>query len=432
MTIPDEAIVDAELIEKGEYDFPDLDPPPKIILDIGSNVGLFALWAQKKWPQSFILAYEPSPENFGRLETNTELEEDIYPIHLAVTNHNGKALITTGENVMETHIVVDGEKTTGKEVLEVDCIDAASLSDADFIKIDAEGSECEILSRIPLLRARAVVAETHGYERHVKCLAIMAARGFQVLSDKPSAHGQCRVVKWIPAGAKRQTKVFIGMPVYGGYSPHFISSLLHTLFNQPCSLMVKHIVGDSLVARARNRIAADFLASDATHLLFLDTDLIFSPEQIKILVDHDLPIIGGLYPKKQRELAWVANFLADEKQDGKLLKVKYAGTGFLMIKREVLERMRDTFDIHFEPDSEDGTGIKWDFFPVGIWTDPKTGHRRYLSEDWFFCQRARELGYDIYVATNVVLKHVGDFIYPFDSPWDETPETIDTAPASDA
>ena len=56
-------------------------------------------------------------------------------------------------------------------------------------------------------------------------------------------------------------KVFLGMPVYGGYDPSFVSSLMHLLGKRPCPMVVRPCVGDSLVARARNRLAAQFLAS---------------------------------------------------------------------------------------------------------------------------------------------------------------------------
>lgn len=204
------------------------------------------------------------------------------------------------------------------------------------------------------------------------------------------------------------------MPVYGGYSPYFVRSLLELQAAQPCDLMVHSCIGDSLVARARNRIAAKFLASDATHLWFVDTDLIFSPEHLGRLLSHGTRITAGLYPKKQLALDWVFNGLpGEETQENGLRRVRYAGTGCLLIAREVLEKMRDAHpELAYEPDSGDEPGTKWDFFSTGVWHDPVTGKGRYLSEDWYFCQRAIELGYDIWMDMEVVLKHVGECIYP--------------------
>lgn len=213
-------------------------------------------------------------------------------------------------------------------------------------------------------------------------------------------------------------KLFLGLPVYGGYNAHFVHSLLAlvTARPRPCEMVIRPCVGDSLVARARNRLCAQFLASDCTHLLFLDTDLIFSVEQIRRLLDHGerVPIVCGLYPKKQRELGWVCNLLdgdAGETGASGLRAVKYAGTGCMLVAREVFERMKAALpEIEYDPDDGDEPGLKWDFFGTGV--RQFEGRRRYLSEDWMFCQRAWDLHTPVLVDTQVVLKHVGECVYP--------------------
>lgn len=212
-------------------------------------------------------------------------------------------------------------------------------------------------------------------------------------------------------------KLFIALPVYGGYHPDFVHSLLALMMRRPCHLVIRPCVGDSLVARARNRLCADFLASDCTHLLFLDTDLIFSVEHIERLISHgwekDLGLVCGLYAKKQRELAWVCNLLdtPEEPQANGLQRVKYAGTGCMMIPRGILDLMRARWpEIEYHPDDGDAPGVKWDFFGTGV--RDFGGRRRYLSEDWLFCQRVLDLGKDIWMDTQVVLKHVGEAVYP--------------------
>lgn len=211
-------------------------------------------------------------------------------------------------------------------------------------------------------------------------------------------------------------KIFLALPVYGGYNAHFVSCLLNLVSHPPCDLMVRPCIGDSLVARARNRLCAEFLASDCTHLLFLDTDLIFSPEHIAKLVNHarnGVGVVAGLYPKKQKELGWVCNILdeAEPPSEDGLQRVKYAGTGCLMIARTMFDVLRKNFpEIEYDPDEGDSPGVKWDFFATGVRTFGS--RRRYLSEDWLFCQRVLDCGQDIWMDTTVVLKHVGEFIYP--------------------
>ncbi|WP_395753328.1 glycosyltransferase family 2 protein [Prosthecobacter sp.] len=214
-------------------------------------------------------------------------------------------------------------------------------------------------------------------------------------------------------------KLFLALPVYDGYDPHFINSLLHLQAEQPCSMIIRPMIGDSLVSRARNSLAADFLASDATHLLFLDTDLIFTPEHIKRLLSHDEPIVAGLYPKKQPELAWVCNVLPGEAPDARgLQRVKYIGTGCLLIRRDVLERMIAVHpECAYVTDAGQVQRTEHDLFPVGPMFDPEQNATRYHSEDWGFCRRALDLGYEIWADTRVALKHVGQCVYPLVDPF---------------
>lgn len=216
-------------------------------------------------------------------------------------------------------------------------------------------------------------------------------------------------------------RLSVGLPVYGGYHPHFVPGLLRLIQSPPCHLRLLPLVGDSLVSRARNRIAATFLADpDATHLLFLDTDLIFSPDHVARLISHDLPIVAGLYPKKQPGLKWVCNTreaFGGPDPETKLQRVLYAGTGALLIAREVLEKLRELHpELHYDPDAGEPELDYTDFFRVGIHRDEVTGRRRYLSEDWYFCQMAIDAGYQIYADTGVILKHCGDAIYPLVDP----------------
>lgn len=214
-------------------------------------------------------------------------------------------------------------------------------------------------------------------------------------------------------------KLYIALPVYGGYHPLFIQSLLRLQMEPPCALALRPCVGDSLVARARNKLAADFLASDASHLLFLDTDLIFSPAHIERLISHDVDIVAGLYPKKQLNLSWVVNILHGEQPDERgLQRVKYIGTGCLLIARRVLETMRDRLAISYVTDIEQVQRTEHDFFPTGPMFDKESGLMRYHSEDWGFCRRALDLGFTVWADTRVALKHVGDCIYPVTSPFD--------------
>lgn len=208
-------------------------------------------------------------------------------------------------------------------------------------------------------------------------------------------------------------KLFVALPCYDAPRPQFSQCLEHLLLAPPCNIMRRYQPGDSLIPRARNTLTADFLASDATHLLFIDTDLVFSTEHVARLLDHELPVVGGFYPKKQDgSLQWVCNALPEgPKADARGLQpLKYIGTGFMLIERDVFRRQREHWpELAYKAD---GSGREeFDYWSVGVREFPD-GTRRYLSEDWFFCQRCLDLGIPIYGDTAIILKHLGAACYP--------------------
>ena len=85
------------------------------------------------------------------------------------------------------------------------------------------------------------------------------------------------------------------------------------------------------------------------------------------------------------------------------------GTGKNMFFEAIMAKNPD---LRYDPDDGEEEMPLYDFFKVGVHESKETGRRRYLSEDWFFCQLAAEAGYELYADTNVVLKHCGDAIFP--------------------
>lgn len=216
-------------------------------------------------------------------------------------------------------------------------------------------------------------------------------------------------------------KLFIGLPIYSQVPAFFLQSLLALQARKPLltadgreiKVHIQMSQGDG-VARSRNQLTADFIGGDFTHLLFIDCDLIFSAEHVIRIVSHNLPIVGGLYPKKQEgPIEWVLNSLANTKpdEDG-LHQVRYIGTGFMCIARRVIEKMIERFRLQIEFTADYGKRRQeYDLWPMGVYTYPD-GSRRYLSEDWYFCQRWADLGGVIFADTRIIVKHVGPAIYP--------------------
>src|SRR5215469_3814958 len=167
---------------------------------------------------------------------------------------------------------------------------------------------------------------------------------------------------------------------------------------------------DSLIPRARNKAAARFLQTDRDYLLFIDTDIVFTKDHIDCLMESNEPVLAGLYCKKERDIAPCYNLLDDKMLPvGGLVEIKRAGTGFIRIHRIVLERMKENPHVpHWTtaPLYHNHGQPEWDFFPTGV------KDHEYLSEDWYFCDRARELGFKVMLDTRIQTRHQGVCFYP--------------------
>lgn len=209
-------------------------------------------------------------------------------------------------------------------------------------------------------------------------------------------------------------KLFVALPIYGAVDPFFLQSIVQLIHQPPCHIQFAPLVGDSLVSRARNTLTAQFLRSDCTHMLFIDSDLIFSCDHIRRIMSHPEPLVGGLYPKKQQgDVAWVINTHINPPPPTErgLQEVRYVGTGFMRIARHVFEDMIIGGAVQpYKPDHAEAT--EYDFWSVGVYPIEGSPRGRYLSEDWYFCQRWLDLGGQVYADTRIVLKHCGHAIYP--------------------
>lgn len=221
----------------------------------------------------------------------------------------------------------------------------------------------------------------------------------------------------VGVGASATPRVFIAVPIMFHVDPHHFDCVVNFLVHkQPFRYQYARLVGDSDISRARNNLTAGFLKSDCTHLLFIDSDLVFDAAHVQRMLSHDLDIVGGFYPKKkQSEIAeWVYNCKVPPPpmDERRLTEVNYMGTGFLMIKREVIETMIEKLGEQLIYEVDDAAGmVNFDIWRRGVYQYPD-GRRRYLTEDWYFCQTAIDLGFKVYGDNGVILKHSGNAVYP--------------------
>ena len=166
------------------------------------------------------------------------------------------------------------------------------------------------------------------------------------------------------------------------------------------------------IHKARNNLAHEFLTNtNCERMLMVDSDMSFEPEQVARLWAHDADVIGGPYCHKKDELSWSARAIEGITPDPvtKLQELSAVGTGFLMIKRGVFQKMIEAYpEQAYIEDWNEGTGMtKWDFFQEGVVTDDKFGYPKptYVTEDFYFCLKARRLGFKVLVDTTFYLKH---------------------------
>lgn len=195
-------------------------------------------------------------------------------------------------------------------------------------------------------------------------------------------------------------------------------------------LVVFPITFDSLINRARNASVAMFLTEvDATHLLFIDSDIEFEPHDVMKLIQADKDVVGAAYPQKWIDLSKyrpntpspleictsmsVHLLSAGSSQPTSIMQASYVTTGFLLIKRGVFENLMRYFPDRKYANDIDGYmcanhNLFYDFFTVAIHPDT----RKFESEDYGFSRLWTNIGGEIYVITDISLKHHGWFAYP--------------------
>ena len=225
--------------------------------------------------------------------------------------------------------------------------------------------------------------------------------------------------------------IFIATPCYGGMvTQEFTQSLLKFLvscFQNKVNCHVELAGGESLITRGRNHLVSKFMASDCTHLMFIDADIDFEGNDILKLLQHNLPIVCGAYPTKSLEQRYVINLRNEDKigffPNTKVVEVLNSGTGFMMIKRETIEDMKVAYpELHYEGDFDGGyqtlegysdeevKAMRANLYSL-FDTIHEPNSNDYLSEDYAFCKRWRGAGGSIFIDTSILLNHIGKYTF---------------------
>ncbi|MDP5103287.1 MAG: hypothetical protein NWP98_05125 [Erythrobacter sp.] len=246
-----------------------------------------------------------------------------------------------------------------------------------------------------------------------------------------------------PVTITRAPSLMVATPLYGGAEADYLRSVVGLTgaaerAGVPCAFA--WLSNNAVIDRARNVLAAVFLQSDATHLVFVDGDIGFEPEALLDLIsrmqsDDRLAVIGAPCPKRRINWSLVASAAAKglaqgepavlEKYSGIFaldpldpqanfrvdapLELARVGTGLMVVRRDVIETLCARHpDLRYAADALDReSGLAGDhltalFQPM---IDPASGHM--LSDDYAFCYRVRAAGFRIWLAPWMRTTHTG-------------------------
>jgi hypothetical protein len=215
----------------------------------------------------------------------------------------------------------------------------------------------------------------------------------------------------------RTTRVHICMPCYGGMLTES-TFMSYIKWSNTCRQLgidwtMETMTNESLISRARNTLTAKFLNNkDSTHLMFIDADIGWEPWHLLVMLNRNVDVIGGLYPMKSLPVKWCVNGFdgAEEGPEG-LQEVSKTGTGFLLIKRDVFDKLNSHPAV--KPFAND-IGLPAELNPfMKTYFDTAVREGRYYSEDWTFCENFRDLGGKIWVDKRVLLKHTGTYVFDY-------------------
>ena len=246
----------------------------------------------------------------------------------------------------------------------------------------------------------------------------------------------------------RKKKLFVATPMYGGQChgayTKAITDLMILCTKYGIEAKLFFIFNESLVQRARNYLTDEFVRSGYDHMIFIDSDIHFEPQDVLVMMHFaasrdDMDVVCGPYPKKA--ISWEKIKIAVDKgyadknpnqleefvgdyvfnpADGvtqfrvdEPIQVKESGTGFMLITREALQKYDKAFPGQsYKPDhvrtaNFDGSREIMAYFDCVICPDTK----RYLSEDYMFCQWMRKAGGKVWLLPWMRLKHAGSYIF---------------------
>lgn len=248
--------------------------------------------------------------------------------------------------------------------------------------------------------------------------------------------------------------IFLATPVYGGNSltvnyVHSLMTLINMCRDFGVGLNVSFMYNESLITRARNKMVYDFRQTQCTHFLFIDADISFDARDVIMLLLQKEEVIGA--PCVRKNLRWdriintvkqngkeytgeelqkitgeyVVNFPHNQAPTtinlGKMIEVLDVGTGLMMVKREVFDKLEkdNPNNWYLQMHGEEGGRVPMHmFFQAQLDEESRNhnpgGYADYISEDYQFCRSCKKSGIKVWLAPFMKTEHLGSYLYKGD------------------
>lgn len=226
--------------------------------------------------------------------------------------------------------------------------------------------------------------------------------------------------------------IYVAPSIYRSIDPRTMAGLLAVLSGNATGerVWLEPLWGDALIARSRSLLASKFMEdealADADVMVIVDDDILFEPEDFWKIVEgarDTRSIYGGMYVTRSKQAHLASRVLPNRGEidihrtpERRPVEIQYLATGFMAIHRDVFRALlcgefEDAFGKHTIPRCTQGADRPWwpFFLPFVKREDPTTVHP--LSEDWAFCERARQLGFKVWADQSIILGHVGQAVF---------------------
>jgi len=203
-------------------------------------------------------------------------------------------------------------------------------------------------------------------------------------------------------------KILIAMPCYNcschSYTANALFSLGKLLDKKGIDSDIVSISGDSFIVNVRNKNAETFLQSEFTHMLCLDSDIIFDPESALLLLEMNVNFASGVYRMKKPEIEYCFGHNDKTNVEDEVFEVAYVGAGFQLLTKQLFFNLIKSGIVR-QLNGVKGSAPIWDFY------SPLIEQGSLWPEDISFCRRCSAIGEKIWINRRMSLGHFGGAIY---------------------